>query len=74
MGSANTAIATASGVSAVVATAPGPRGSAARGLLLAGLVGLTLLSEKVSFTRLIEATPVLRELDALGRRPPATVP
>ncbi len=60
------------GVSAVVATAPGPRGSATRGLLLGGLIGLTLLSEKVSFTRLIEGTPVLRELDALGRRPPAS--
>ena len=32
------------------------------------LAGLTLASEKVSFTRVIESTPVLRELDALGRR------
>ena len=39
--------------------------------VLAGLVGLTLLSERVSFTRVIEATPGLRELDALGRRGPA---
>ena len=36
---------------------------------LAVLTALTLVSEKVSFTAVIEATPVLRELDALGRRP-----
>jgi hypothetical protein len=35
---------------------------------LAVLTGLTLASEKVSFTRVIESTPGLRELDALGRR------
>jgi len=36
---------------------------------LAVVAGLTIASEKVSFTRVIERTPVLRELDALGRRP-----
>jgi UDP-N-acetylmuramyl pentapeptide phosphotransferase/UDP-N-acetylglucosamine-1-phosphate transferase len=45
------------------------RSRTGRAALLAGVVGLTLASEKVSFTRVIAATPVLRELDRLGRRP-----
>jgi UDP-N-acetylmuramyl pentapeptide phosphotransferase/UDP-N-acetylglucosamine-1-phosphate transferase len=40
-----------------------------RAAALAGVVGLTLLSEKVSFSRVIESTPVLGRLDAWGRAP-----
>ncbi|TDC48556.1 hypothetical protein E1212_20850 [Jiangella ureilytica] len=42
-------------------------GRAARLAHLAVVTGLTLASEKVSFTKVIERTPVLRELDGLGR-------
>jgi UDP-N-acetylmuramyl pentapeptide phosphotransferase/UDP-N-acetylglucosamine-1-phosphate transferase len=44
-------------------------GRPARSGLLAVVVAVNLASEKISFTQVIEATPGLRELDRLGRRP-----
>ncbi|MEV4545540.1 hypothetical protein GA0070609_3480 [Micromonospora echinaurantiaca] len=48
-----------------LAARTGPVGRAG---VLAVLAGLTAASEKVSFTQVIQRTPGLRELDALGRR------
>ena len=40
-----------------------------RWIAIGALAGLTLLGERTSLGRVIERTPVLRELDALGRQP-----
>jgi UDP-GlcNAc:undecaprenyl-phosphate/decaprenyl-phosphate GlcNAc-1-phosphate transferase len=57
------------------AAAAGSLPRSARAGLLAGIVALTVASEKVSFTKVIEAVPTLRRLDMLGRRPaPLTAP
>lgn len=45
-----------------------------RAVLLTGITALTLASEKVSFTKVIERTPVLRDIDAFGRLPADRVP
>lgn len=59
----------ANSLGALVGTALAVHPSARlRGAALAGVVGLTLLSEKVSFSKIIASTPGLRELDAWGRR------
>jgi hypothetical protein len=42
----------------------------ARLCLLGGIAALTVASEKVSFTKVIAASPPLNWLDMLGRRPP----
>lgn len=49
-------------------------GSGRGGLLLraAAIIGLTLASEKVSFTKVIAASPPLNAIDMLGRRPVST--
>jgi UDP-N-acetylmuramyl pentapeptide phosphotransferase/UDP-N-acetylglucosamine-1-phosphate transferase len=59
----------ANALGALLGTALAARtGTVGRAALLAGIAALTAASEKVSFTQVIDRTPVLRDLDALGRR------
>ncbi|MEZ5137867.1 MAG: hypothetical protein R2711_03570 [Acidimicrobiales bacterium] len=59
------ALGAALGVAAVLALGPG-----ARDVVALVLLALTLASEVVSFSRVIDATPPLRAADRLGRRRP----
>ena len=45
---------------------------AVRLLALAGMLGLNVASEKVSFSKVIDGSPVLRRVDQWGRRPAAS--
>ncbi|WP_283132838.1 hypothetical protein [Rhizohabitans arisaemae] len=49
-------------------------GAKGRIATLAVVAGLTAASEKVSFTKVIAANPVLNRIDMLGRRAPASAP
>ena len=57
------------GVAAILVLGPG-----AREIVAATLLALTLLSEVVSFSKVIRRTPPLRVLDQLGRRPEDAAP
>ena len=58
----------AMGLALVLATAP-----EVRTVALGAVAALNLASEAVSFSRVIDATPPLRALDRVGRRPSGTM-
>lgn len=66
LGDAGANILGAAAGTAAARTLPAP----ARLALLSAVVALTLASEKVSFSAVIDATPALRAADQLGRRSP----
>lgn len=63
------AVGAALGAATVLVAGPG-----ARQIIVVALVALTLLSEVVSFSRIIGAVPPLRSLDRWGRRPAPGAP
>ena len=57
-----------------LAAAAGARSTAGLAWRAAALTGVTLASEKVSFTKVIAGNPTLNAIDMWGRRPAAAVP